>query len=53
MAGLTAGRLLDQDLSIDQGELTPSLKIKRKVVESKYRTLLGSMYGETAAPMAK
>ncbi len=37
-------RILDQDLSVDEGELTPSLKIKRKLVETKYRSLLDSMY---------
>jgi long-chain acyl-CoA synthetase len=38
-------RILDHDLSIEADELTPSLKIKRKVVERKYASLLDSMYG--------
>jgi long-chain acyl-CoA synthetase len=38
-------RLLDRDLTVEEGELTPSMKIKRKVVETKYASLLDSMYG--------
>src|SRR5688500_386750 len=36
--------ILPKDLSIDEGELTPSLKVKRKVVEKKYAGLLDKMY---------
>ena len=38
-------RLLDRDLSIEQGELTPSLKVKRSVVEAKFAGLIDSMFG--------
>ena len=38
-------RILDRDLTVEEGELTPSMKIKRKVVETKYASLLDSMYG--------
>jgi long-chain acyl-CoA synthetase len=37
-------RILDHDLSVEDDELTPSLKIKRKVVEARFRSLLESMY---------
>ena len=37
-------RILDHDLSVEDDELTPSLKIKRRVVEARFRSLLESMY---------
>ncbi|MEW1695006.1 long-chain fatty acid--CoA ligase [Streptomyces sp. NPDC093249] len=37
-------RLLPRDLDIEHGELTPSLKLKRPVVEREYRTLIEEMY---------
>jgi len=37
-------RILPRDLSIEDGELTPSLKIKRKVVETSFADVLESMY---------
>jgi long-chain acyl-CoA synthetase len=36
--------LLDNPFTIDTGEITPSLKIKRKVVENKYSELIDQMY---------
>ena len=40
-------RILDHDLSVDDDELTPSMKIKRRTIEAKFGELLDSMY---AAP---
>ena len=37
-------RVLDHDMSVEDGELTPSLKVKRKVIESKFQSMLDSMY---------
>ena len=37
-------RILDHDLTVDDGELTPSMKVRRKDIESRYRPLLDSMY---------
>ena len=38
-------RILDRDLSVEEGELTPSLKVRRNVVEAKFAALIDSMYG--------
>jgi long-chain acyl-CoA synthetase len=37
-------RILPRDLTIEGGELTPTLKIKRKVVIERYRLLVEEMY---------
>jgi long-chain acyl-CoA synthetase len=36
--------ILDHDLSIEAGEITPTLKIKRKVVSQRYRDILENLY---------
>ncbi len=38
--------LLADEWTIDSGELTPSLKIKRKIIEQKYATQIESLYNE-------
>jgi long-chain acyl-CoA synthetase len=43
--------ILPKDLSVDEGELTPSLKVKRKVVEKKYAALLDKMYEGSVADL--
>ncbi|HEV7210544.1 MAG TPA: long-chain fatty acid--CoA ligase [Blastococcus sp.] len=37
-------RILDHDMSVEAGELTPSMKVRRKVVEARYEQLFESMY---------
>ncbi len=41
--------ILPQDLSQEEGDLTPSLKVKRKAVESKYKDLLDGFYASALA----
>lgn len=36
--------ILPNDLSIEGGEITPSMKVKRRVVEDKYRDILDGFY---------
>ncbi|MBM3253783.1 MAG: long-chain fatty acid--CoA ligase [Candidatus Omnitrophica bacterium] len=38
--------LLDKDFSQKEGELTPTLKVKRKFVSEKFKDLLDSLYAE-------
>jgi long-chain acyl-CoA synthetase len=42
--------LLAEDFTFDNGSLTYTLKLKRKVVEQKYRSVIESLYGEVAEP---
>ncbi|GAA1143253.1 AMP-dependent synthetase/ligase [Nocardioides aquiterrae] len=39
-------RILDRDLTVEEGEVTPSLKVRRKVVETTYRPVLDEMYSD-------
>ena len=38
--------LLEHDFTIDSGELTPTLKVKRRVVEKRYKELVDRAYAE-------
>ena len=38
--------LLDKELSVEGGELTPTMKIKRRVIDSKYKELIDRLYSE-------
>ena len=37
--------VLGREFSIAEGEMTPTLKMKRNVVESRFKTLIDAMYG--------
>ncbi len=41
--------VLPRDFTIEEGELTPSLKVKRKVVDQKYREVIDKLYGVSEA----
>jgi long-chain acyl-CoA synthetase len=41
--------ILPKDLTLDAGDLTPSLKVKRKAVETKYKDLLEGFYSGNVA----
>jgi long-chain acyl-CoA synthetase len=40
--------LLVNNLSIENGDLTPNLKLKRNVVAQKFASVIGALYGEVA-----
>ena len=42
-------RLIEQKLTAEDEELTPTMKLKRKLVNEKYRDLIESMYVKEAA----
>jgi long-chain acyl-CoA synthetase len=39
-------RLLDRDFTVEAGEMTPTLKPRRKVIEERYRAVIEDMYAE-------
>jgi len=39
--------LLEQEFSIEGGELTPTLKVKRRVVDEKYREVIDNLYANS------
>ena len=39
-------RILPAPFSIEGGEMTPTMKLKKRVIEEKYKDLLDSMYRE-------
>ena len=41
-------RMIEQQLTAEDDEVTPTLKLKRKFVNDKYKAMIESMYGEAA-----
>ncbi len=41
-------RILDHDLTVEADELTPSMKVKRRVVETRHQHLIDEMYARPA-----
>ncbi len=39
--------LLENEMTIDGGELTPTMKVKRRVVDEKYRDVIDALYADT------
>lgn len=39
-------KLLSRPFTIEEGEITPTLKLKRKIINEKYRDLINAMYGD-------
>jgi long-chain acyl-CoA synthetase len=36
--------LLEHDFSVERGELTPTLKVKRRIIDKTYKPLIDSLY---------
>ncbi len=43
--------LLEHDFTIESGDLTPTLKVRRRVVEQKYQRRIDALYAENGAPV--
>ncbi|HJU89072.1 MAG TPA: long-chain fatty acid--CoA ligase [Gemmatimonadaceae bacterium] len=41
--------LLEQDFTVEGGELTPTLKVKRRVIDQRYKSLIDTAYAEGEA----
>ena len=44
--------LLEHDFSVERGELTPTLKVKRRVIDRTYKDLIDSLYQDEREPAA-
>ena len=42
--------LLENDFSVERGELTPTLKVKRRVIDESYKSVIDSLYVDEGEP---
>ncbi|MCV5918139.1 hypothetical protein OFN60_32440, partial [Escherichia coli] len=49
---IKAFELLDKEFSVEGGELTPTLKLKRRVIDEKYKDVIDRMYSEAEREFA-
>ncbi len=42
-------RLLDEEFTVDSGEITPTMKVKRRVISKKYATQIADIYKDDVA----
>jgi long-chain acyl-CoA synthetase len=40
--------LLDRQFSIEEGEITPTMKVKRKIIEERFANVIEEMYKSVA-----
>ena len=38
--------LLEHDFSVERGELTPTLKVKRRVIDKNYKAVIDGLYAD-------
>jgi len=43
--------ILESDFSVESGELTPTMKVRRRVIESKYKALIDKLYAKDYQPV--
>ena len=41
--------LLEHDFSLERGELTPTMKVKRRVIDKDYKEMIDKLYSEPAS----
>ena len=42
--------LLEDDFSIERGELTPTLKVKRRIIDKAYKPMIDTLYQDEREP---